>query len=63
MPLRAVVDVRVAAPGLRVVAIARRRRAALDVHVMAGFEHDPAIVGEWTMHQASAGSLCPTWKA
>ena len=30
---------------------------------MAGFEHDPAIVGECTRHQASAGSLCPTWKA
>ena len=35
MPLRAVVDVRVAAPGLRVVAIARRRRAALDIHAAA----------------------------
>jgi len=31
MPLRAVVDVRVAAPGLRVVGVARLRGAALDV--------------------------------
>ena len=39
MPLRAVVDVRVAAPGLRVVGVARLRGAALDVDAVVHVQH------------------------